>query len=572
MKALSASVLLAASVLAGVASVGAAAATCQGMPATIVGTNGDDLLVGTDGIDVIAGFDGHDEIIGGGGDDVLCGGPGQDVIRGGSGNDLISGGPGADTIFGESGDDTLRSGPGLDRIYGDFGDGSGGGADLIFGGPHRDVIWGAAGDDVIFGGTGPDEIFGQEGADQLRGTGGDDLLVGGPGDDVARGHKGVDECSAEVAACEHVIAEVVSATVGNDDGRLTISIDVSHPEAMAGVDVALRNQKLGAWLQLDETLGDRKAWHPTSLVGPSGVATTWETEVRVPRGHYTLSVRATDVDGDKGRLRPRPFFHVRVTGLEVGVIVSGDLFNFGELRPLPEGTALGRSPRDHWGNPVPAAGEGDTVRIGGAAYNGAASISYVEAAILNTNTGYWLQPDGSFAAAQARHQADCPHCIGTPTVFWLFDAELPDGSYEFHGYGLDYSQGDVADMVWPFVVDGSILETPQLTVEQADHTVFAGDPVAFSGTASDNIGVQRVEYSIRDRATGLWLCGKQPIIWEEGKCAFWADAASRNQPATDWSFELEIPLPQGRYRLSVAVFDELLHRNSIKPWLFFEVR
>ena len=36
--------------------------TCFGMPATIVGTEGDDELVGTPGPDVIVGLDGNDDI------------------------------------------------------------------------------------------------------------------------------------------------------------------------------------------------------------------------------------------------------------------------------------------------------------------------------------------------------------------------------------------------------------------------------------------------------------------------------------------------------------------------------
>ncbi|HSG79152.1 MAG TPA: CapA family protein, partial [Acidimicrobiia bacterium] len=65
------------------------AASCGGRPATIVGTDGDDVLVGTDGPDVIAGRGGRDIIWGRGGDDILCGGPGMDVLLGGPGADTI---------------------------------------------------------------------------------------------------------------------------------------------------------------------------------------------------------------------------------------------------------------------------------------------------------------------------------------------------------------------------------------------------------------------------------------------------------------------------------------------------
>jgi Ca2+-binding RTX toxin-like protein len=68
-------------------------ATFTEEPATIVGTNGSDILRGTPGRDVIAGRDGNDIILGLGGDDAICGGRGNDKLDGGTGNDSILGTP-----------------------------------------------------------------------------------------------------------------------------------------------------------------------------------------------------------------------------------------------------------------------------------------------------------------------------------------------------------------------------------------------------------------------------------------------------------------------------------------------
>jgi len=72
---------------------------CHGVPATIVGTRGNDVgpddIVGTSGRDVIDGLGGNDVIDGRGGRDLVCGGPGRDFIGGGRGTDLILGAPAA---------------------------------------------------------------------------------------------------------------------------------------------------------------------------------------------------------------------------------------------------------------------------------------------------------------------------------------------------------------------------------------------------------------------------------------------------------------------------------------------
>jgi Ca2+-binding RTX toxin-like protein len=103
---------------------------CNGLPATIVGTDGNDYLVGTPGNDVIHGLAGNDTIFGLGGDDVICGGPGRDKLYGnsgndklfgGAGNDVLKGGRGQDRLFGQSGNDVMDGGSGFDRCDGGSG-------------------------------------------------------------------------------------------------------------------------------------------------------------------------------------------------------------------------------------------------------------------------------------------------------------------------------------------------------------------------------------------------------------------------------------------------------------------
>ncbi len=77
---------------------------CDGVEATVVGSNGNDApLNGTAGADVIAGAGGNDTIDGLGGADTICGGSGNDQLTGGSGADLLFGGPGLDMIHAQDG-------------------------------------------------------------------------------------------------------------------------------------------------------------------------------------------------------------------------------------------------------------------------------------------------------------------------------------------------------------------------------------------------------------------------------------------------------------------------------------
>jgi hypothetical protein len=87
---------------------------CGGQPATVVGTDGPDVLSGTEGPDVIAAGGGPDLVRARGGDDVVCGGSGADILRGGAGADRLLGGDGMDSLFGGDDPDALHGGWGED--------------------------------------------------------------------------------------------------------------------------------------------------------------------------------------------------------------------------------------------------------------------------------------------------------------------------------------------------------------------------------------------------------------------------------------------------------------------------
>ncbi len=174
----------------------AGAVLCNGLPATIIGTNGNDVINGTPGNDVIWAGPGNDTVNGLGGNDVICGGPGNDTLKGGSGhdvllgeagNDKLNGGAGNDKIWGHAGNDTLTGGAGKDTLRG------GAGHDKLFGDAGDDKLFGDAGNDEIRGGSGNDTVNGAAGNDKLWGANGNDTLNGGAGDDTLRGGAGNDK-------------------------------------------------------------------------------------------------------------------------------------------------------------------------------------------------------------------------------------------------------------------------------------------------------------------------------------------------------------------------------------------
>lgn len=221
----------------------AAAPSCGGLKATIVGNDKADTITGTPRRDVVVARGGNDTIRGLGGNDVICGGEGADTILGGDGNDRLSGEADllridqfgrvvktGDSVSGGAGDDVIDLGydprPASDGTLvvldgvayadapapvvvdlragiavpiaangNDTLTGFDGGIRLV-GSPLGDTVKGTNSADVISGRGGDDTIFGRGGDDVLvadaPGTVGNDRLYGDAGDDDLSGTVGYD--------------------------------------------------------------------------------------------------------------------------------------------------------------------------------------------------------------------------------------------------------------------------------------------------------------------------------------------------------------------------------------------
>ena len=119
-------------ILSPASSAAAPVPKCDGRPATIVGTSGDDRLTGTNRDDVIVGLEGNDQITGGAGNDIICGSQGDDTLIGGAGAGLEPAG----TIASDS-SPASRGGPSPDRASAPNPSGSARPASVLFRKRHR---------------------------------------------------------------------------------------------------------------------------------------------------------------------------------------------------------------------------------------------------------------------------------------------------------------------------------------------------------------------------------------------------------------------------------------------------
>ena len=164
-----------------------APAMCDGLVASIVGTNGGDDLVGTGGNDVIYSGMGADTVDGLGGDDLICTGSGDDVVDGGLGNDTIEAGAGSDTVSFAGAAAAVTAGVDTASATGGGGNDTFTGVENLAGSSHDDVLTGDGAANTLSGGSGEDQLVGGDGGDLINGNAGVDTLEGGAGDDTLAG-------------------------------------------------------------------------------------------------------------------------------------------------------------------------------------------------------------------------------------------------------------------------------------------------------------------------------------------------------------------------------------------------
>ncbi len=210
-------------------------ASLSGIPVTMFGGAGNDVLIGGNQADSLDGQGGNDTLTGGAGTNSLLGGAGNDLLQeavdqnitltnsallvNGNGKPDVahsltaielaelSGGVSRNridlsgftaslgaTINGAGQNDTIIGSPGPDLIA------TLTGADSINGLGGADVVYSGSGNDTVNGGDGADNLNGQNGNDLVQGDAGADVLVGGVGIDTLTGGADNDFLSGQTDA------------------------------------------------------------------------------------------------------------------------------------------------------------------------------------------------------------------------------------------------------------------------------------------------------------------------------------------------------------------------------------
>lgn len=207
---------------------------------------------------------------------------------------------------------------------------------------------------------------------------------------------------------------------------------------------------------------------------------------------------------------------------------------------LPDDTA---APSTSISSPAGGAVLGSDVTLSGSASDNR-RVDAVDVTVRNTDTGQYLQPDGSLA-----NTATTLSPVLTDTaagqVDWRLDVVLPDGAYRVTAVAVDGDGNtDPSPAARSFTVStappDSTIDTP------ATGAVIAPGIVTVSGGATAGSGVASVGVTVRNRDTRDWL---QPDgSFAAGFARVDADLADPGASTTGWS--LDVSLPEGDWAVT----------------------
>jgi PKD repeat protein len=318
---------------------------------------------------------------------------------------------------------------------------------------------------------------------------------------------------------------------------LTFSGTANDTDDLVNVEISLRNTTTREQLASDGTWGTDvvQGWYRISTSNINNPSFNWSytTPFNLNPGQYSFGVRATDEIGlttsstNQGRLT-------------VNAQVAGDAFPDGRLNFTGSDASLEVLHLDLAGTATDDKG-----------------VAAVRVALEDQDTGRYVQPNGTMAAAFATLNAtlDSPNATSTT---WTLGVDLPtEGEFAVTAFAFDtVGQQDTSTsgataryLVYPGDLDPTLSET---LFSPTEGTAFTEARIFVSGRAEDDTAMGEVEVAIVNSA-GQYMSssGSFTSTSQSWRSAF---LNSPGTPGSNFSYTTPV-IPSGAYTVRARAID-----------------
>jgi PKD repeat protein len=320
-------------------------------------------------------------------------------------------------------------------------------------------------------------------------------------------------------------------------GRLTFSGTANDTDDLVSVEISLRNNTTREQLASDGTWGTDvvQDWYRlnTNSINATSYNWSYQTPFNLTPGQYSFSVRATDEIGlttsstNQGRLT-------------INAQVAGDAFPDGRLTFTGTDSSIETLHLDLTGTATDDKG-----------------VAAVRIALEDQDTGRYVQPNGTMAAAFATLPATLGTPDGTTTSFTLA-VDLPTkGEFTVTAFAIDTAgQQDTSTsgataryLVYPGDLDPWLNEN---LASPTEGTAFTEARIFVSGRAEDDTAMGSVQVAIVNSA-GQYMSssGSFTSTSESWRSAF---LNSPGTPGSNYSYTTPV-IPSGAYSVRTRAVD-----------------
>jgi PKD repeat protein len=320
-------------------------------------------------------------------------------------------------------------------------------------------------------------------------------------------------------------------------GTLTFSGTANDEDNLANVEITLRNNTTREQLASDgswgtDVIAGSYRVSPANISGAS-YNWSWTTPFNLTPGQYSFTVRATDDIGlttssaNQGRLT-------------INAQVPGDAFPDGRLNFTGTDSSIEVLHLDLAGTATDDKG-----------------VASVKVALEDQDTGRYVQPNGTMAAAFATLNATLASPDATSTT-WTLGVDLPTkGEFAVTAFAFDTAgQQDTSTsgataryLVYPGDLDPTISDT---LFSPTEGTAFTEARIFVSGRAEDDTAMGRVEVAIVN-SLGQYMSssGSFTSTSESWRTAF---LNSPGTPGSNFSYTTPV-IPSGAYTVRARAVD-----------------
>jgi PKD repeat protein len=320
-------------------------------------------------------------------------------------------------------------------------------------------------------------------------------------------------------------------------GTLTFSGTANDEDNLANVEITLRNNTTREQLASDGSWGTDviQGYYRVSPSNISGASYNWSytTPFTLTPGQYSFSVRATDDIGlttssaNQGRLT-------------INAQVPGDAFPDGRLNFTGTDSSIEVLHLDLAGTATDDKG-----------------VASVKVALEDQDTGRYVQPNGTMAAAFATLNATLAAPNATSTT-WTLGVDLPTkGEFAVTAFAFDTAgQQDTSTsgataryLVYPGDLDPTISDT---LFSPTEGTAFTEARIFVSGRAEDDTAMGSVQVAIVN-SLGQYMSssGSFTSTTESWRTAF---LNSPGTPGSNFSYTTPV-IPSGAYTVRARAVD-----------------